>query len=190
MKRLQGLPHDSDAPPSPLAGIQAAQSPKPQGILSASYDWCEVLQVVDLTAELEARGLTREDAHTFLDLSPSISFNVWYGNLDNCEDGHVSFEVHLDRHDWVLPSYRGTAPNFWGRSALATSVSVNLLTDRMAWRRWSADFSGYGSGLRRALLVLRGRHGMPADGQNRYDINTDACIASPELRFSFGKQQI
>lgn len=30
-----------------------------------------------------------------------------YGNLDNCEDGHVSFEVHLDRHDWVLPSYRG-----------------------------------------------------------------------------------
>lgn len=84
----------------------------------------------------------------------------------------------------------GTAPNFWGRSALATSVSVNLLTDRMAWRRWSADFSGYGSGLRRALIVLRGRHGMPADGQNRYDINTDACIASPELRFSFGKQQI
>lgn len=52
--------------------------------MAASFDWCELMQPVDLVAELAARGFAKAEARQLLDAAPPLEFDVCIGGRCDC----------------------------------------------------------------------------------------------------------
>ncbi|KAK9917242.1 hypothetical protein WJX75_002224 [Coccomyxa subellipsoidea] len=114
------------------------------------------MQPVNLQLELMKRGMQREEADEYLDSGPEITFAVWYGGRHDCASVAEVLVVLDDGVD-VLPSYTGRREFPWRRSAITDWRSGALTTEPGSWRLSSHTFTGYSMGVRRAILVLRGK---------------------------------
>ncbi|EIE27682.1 hypothetical protein COCSUDRAFT_64332 [Coccomyxa subellipsoidea C-169] len=126
------------------------------GALASSYQWCEVMQPVNILLELRRRGMETEEAEQYLDSGPEITFAVWYGGRFDCPS-MAEVVVVLDDGTDVLPPYTGRREFPWARSAITHWKSGSLTTQPGNWKLSCHTFKGYSAGVRRAILVLRGK---------------------------------
>ncbi|BDA48500.1 probable f-box only protein 6 [Coccomyxa sp. Obi] len=126
------------------------------GALASSYQWCEVMQPVDLLLELQKRGMQREEAEQYLDGGPELTFAVWVGARRDCPSV-AQVLVVLDDGTDVLPTYTGRREFPWMRSAITHWDSGVVPTERGGWKCSWHTFTAYSKGVRRAILVLRGK---------------------------------
>ncbi|KAK9804599.1 hypothetical protein WJX73_006198 [Symbiochloris irregularis] len=77
--QVQKVPEGIDEPaPVPKQAFTAwDRRPQHPCCIASSCDYCEVMQVVDLHAQLVERGVPSDRAIAFLDQSPRMQFSVW-----------------------------------------------------------------------------------------------------------------
>eukprot|EP00884_Botryococcus_braunii_P010632 jgi/Botrbrau1/19570/Bobra.0035s0058.2 len=86
-KEQTGAPHKQGAHTLPrvsqfLHGYRGSE--EVSCALTTSYNWCNVLQCVDLVSQLEQLGLSSAAAETLLDRSPPLEFTIWVGSRFDC----------------------------------------------------------------------------------------------------------
>ncbi|CAL5223908.1 g6505 [Coccomyxa viridis] len=144
-----------DVKPLPRLGAAPINT---AGALASSYLWCEVMQAVDVHMELQKRGMSHACAEAYLDGGPELTFAVWCGGRNDCAS-IAKIMVVLDSGEDVLPPYTGRADFPWQRTAIThwESGPIDLTPQNNAWKLATHTFKGYPAGVRRALIVLRGK---------------------------------
>lgn len=143
-------------PPFDAAADGGVAAAGPPFCAAASYRWCELVQEVDLVEELSSRGVSREAAAQLLDSALALQFHVWVGASSGCK-AEYSVQVVLDDGRLQFPPYTGRSDYEYHRAALTQFCSQPTSLEAGQWRRVAHTFAGYGPGVRRCIVALRGR---------------------------------
>eukprot|EP00798_Chlamydomonas_sp_ICE-L_P022013 gene22013-29071_t len=134
--------------PSLESKAEVAESEGVSGCVATSFGWAELVQVVDLYAELQRRGLTPEEAEQLLASESTLGFSILVGARSD-QEGQFSVGLMLDggQGGILMASGEGHQHGFSG----------NLKTGPNGeWRRFSM-LVGVPVGCRRVTVVLRGK---------------------------------
>eukprot|EP00798_Chlamydomonas_sp_ICE-L_P001350 gene1350-32712_t len=130
------------------AQAEVAESEGVSGCVATSYGWAELIQVVDLYAELQRRGLTPEEAEQLLDSESTLGFSILVGARYD-QEGQFSVGLMLDggQGDALMASGEGHQHRYSGKMKTGPNDE---------WCRFSM-LVDVPVGCRRVTVVLRGK---------------------------------
>eukprot|EP00208_Stichococcus_sp_RCC1054_P007284 CAMPEP_0206142546 /NCGR_PEP_ID=MMETSP1473-20131121/17325_1 /ASSEMBLY_ACC=CAM_ASM_001109 /TAXON_ID=1461547 /ORGANISM="Stichococcus sp, Strain RCC1054" /LENGTH=406 /DNA_ID=CAMNT_0053537585 /DNA_START=167 /DNA_END=1387 /DNA_ORIENTATION=+ len=150
--------------------------------VTSSHEWLALMQEVDLVGQCQSAGLSPTQAQAFLNGAPLLEFSVYVGARWD-QAAQMNMLVVLDDGKRPLPNYTGGSgedmfPWEEQEGTLAfQKVVENDIPNRSNWQHWTALFQGYSAGVRRAIVVLRGRD------HNSWAGHFGSKFAAPQLRF-------
>ncbi|EFJ50935.1 hypothetical protein VOLCADRAFT_88367 [Volvox carteri f. nagariensis] len=184
------------------------------GCLATPNDWCEVVQVVDLGWELQRRGLTAAQAAHLLDAELSLRLSVYVGSRTSSRErwdcvGQYSVGLLLDEGNGNANGYGYSTAHdgqrsvhsqspLWGfadecipsmQSFLMRPTRHHYFADCVTctsdcWRRFEYELPRCPRGVRRAVVILRGRRAPNSLIVSPLPRHCGSKFASAELLFA------
>ncbi|KAK9794393.1 hypothetical protein WJX73_007687 [Symbiochloris irregularis] len=173
--QVQHPPQDLSEPvPIPRNAFGTASGARLQpSCIASSPGYCELLQIVDLQAQLMERGVSQKGAVAFLQGSPALRFVIWCGGHSACASG-ANLKIVLSSKADIIQVVTGgsiMAEFQWQRmhQSLFTGQPPFPYTGGFVWKsgpittmrdRWGCiamDLQGYPAGMQYAAVFAFGR---------------------------------